>query len=111
VYGAAIPACAYGTVVAYYISALDDSAGIATDPPNAPAGTYSYLVNRRVGDLNCDGSVNFADINPFVLYLSSFPTWQAAYPSCPPQNGDVNEDGTYPSFGDINPFVTLLAGG
>ena len=61
------------------------------------------------GDLNCDGLVNFADINPFVVYLSNFPAWQTTYPGCPAQNGDINQDGTYPSFGDINPFVTLLS--
>ena len=63
------------------------------------------------GDVNCDGSVNFGDINPFVLYLSNFSTWQTTYPGCPAENGDINGDGTYPSFGDINPFVALLSGG
>ena len=62
------------------------------------------------GDLNCDGSVNFKDINPFVLYLSNFSGWQTANPGCPAQNGDINQDGTYPSFKDINPFVALLSG-
>jgi hypothetical protein len=61
------------------------------------------------GDLNCDGVVDFGDINPFVLYLSSVPGWQAAYPDCPAENGDINQDGSYPSLGDINPFVALLA--
>jgi hypothetical protein len=61
-----------------------------------------------IGDLNCDGAVNFGDINAFVLYLSNFPAWQTVYRWCPAENGDINEDGTYPSFGDINPFVTLL---
>jgi len=63
------------------------------------------------GDMNCDGVVNFGDINPFVLYLSNFGAWQSAFPGCPAENGDINGDGTYPSFGDINPFVALLAGG
>jgi 1,4-alpha-glucan branching enzyme len=63
------------------------------------------------GDLNCDGSADFGDINPFVLYLSNFASWQSTYSGCNPQNGDINGDGTYPSFGDINPFVTLLSGG
>lgn len=62
------------------------------------------------GDLNCDGAVDFRDINPFVLYLSNPSAWQAAYPGCPAQNGDINNDGTYPSFRDINPFVALLSG-
>ncbi len=63
------------------------------------------------GDLNCDGSVGFGDINPFVLYLSNFAAWQTTYSGCPPQNGDINADGSYPSFDDINPFVALLSGG
>jgi hypothetical protein len=41
---------------------------------------------------------DFDDINPFVLYLSNFAAWQAAYQDCPPENGD------------INPFVVLLTG-
>jgi hypothetical protein len=63
------------------------------------------------GDLNCDGVVTFGDINPFVLYLSNFTAWQAAYPGCTPQVGDINGDGNYPSFRDINPFVSLLSSG
>ena len=62
-----------------------------------------------VGDLNCDGSINFGDINPFVLYLSNPSAWQTAYQGCPPANGDINGDGTLYSFGDINPFVALLS--
>jgi Ca2+-binding RTX toxin-like protein len=63
------------------------------------------------GDMNCDGQVNFGDINTFVLYLSNFASWQAAFPNCDPLNGDINGDGLYPSFGDINSFVALLSGG
>jgi len=62
-----------------------------------------------VGDLNCDGQVSFADINPFVLYLSNNATWVSTYAGCNPQNGDINEDGAYPAFSDINPFVSLLS--
>lgn len=62
-----------------------------------------------IGDLNCDGQVDFRDINPFVLYLANFPLWQTTYPGCNPQNGDINGDGLYPAFSDINPFVALLA--
>ncbi len=68
---------------------------------------------ESVGDLNCDGVTDFADINPFVLFLSNFAAWQAEFPGCDPANGDINGDGTYGqwSFDDINPFVQLLAGG
>jgi hypothetical protein len=61
------------------------------------------------GDLNCDGSVNFGDINPFVLILSNPVMWQTTYPGCPLLNGDISNDGTV-GFGDINPFVALLSG-
>ena len=65
-----------------------------------------------VGDINCDGTVGFGDINPFVLYLSQFTLWQEIFAGCPPTVGDINGDGTYgqESFGDINPFVELLSG-
>jgi hypothetical protein len=62
------------------------------------------------GDLNCDGSVGFGDINPFVLRLSDPAAYQTAYPDCPDANGDINGDGNV-NFGDINPFVALLSGG
>jgi hypothetical protein len=62
----------------------------------------------RPGDLNCDGQVNFGDINPFVLALTNPSLWQATYPGCPIANGDINNDGAV-DFGDINPFVTLLS--
>jgi hypothetical protein len=65
-----------------------------------------------VGDMNCDGTVDFGDINPFVQCLSNFAAWQATF-CCPARNGDINIDGTYGqgSLGDINPFVELLSGG
>ena len=48
-----------------------------------------------------------------LQYLSDISAWQATYPYCPPENGDINGDGTYGqgSFGDINPFVNLLLHG
>ena len=63
-----------------------------------------------VGDLNCDGSVNFRDINPFVLILTDPVAWQVENPGCPLANGDINGDGSV-NFRDINPFVALLSGG
>ncbi len=61
------------------------------------------------GDVNCDGSVDFGDINDFVLRLSNFAAYLAAHPDCPESTADVNGDGVV-NFGDINAFVALLAG-
>jgi hypothetical protein len=65
------------------------------------------------GDLNCDGALNFGDINPFVMYLSNYANWVNQYPNCPPRNGDCNGDGIYgqASFGDINAFVAIISQG
>jgi len=81
---------------------------------NLAGATFSFTVGGPtacVGDLNCDGQVSFADINPFVLYLSNNAAWVAAFPGCNPLNGDINGDSTYPAFSDINPFVSLLSSG
>ena len=69
----------------------------------------SVLVPSAKGDLNCDGVINFGDINPFVLILTSVSEWQAHYPGCDSSHGDLNCDGSI-NFFDINPFVAVLSG-
>ena len=66
------------------------------------------LVPRR-GDMNCDGRVNYSDINPFVLALTSRAAYEARYPGCLWTNADINGDASV-NYADINPFVRLLAG-
>jgi hypothetical protein len=71
---------------------------------------YLQLIAGLMGDLDCDGDVDFADINPFILRLSNETQYVTTYPNCPDANGDINTDGSV-DFGDINPFVSLLTGG
>lgn len=52
-----------------------------------------------LGDLNCDGFVDFGDINPYVLAWSNWPAYHQQYPDCPLPNGQIG----------INEFVALLA--
>ena len=61
------------------------------------------------GDLNCDGQVDFSDINPFVLALADPAGYAQQYPDCNIGTGDCNGDGEV-NFSDINPFVALLSG-
>jgi hypothetical protein len=61
------------------------------------------------GDMDCNGWVDFEDINPFVLAISDPAAYQAAYPNCNFLNGDCNGDG-YVDFDDINPFIVILSG-
>lgn len=70
---------------------------------------FGTLPLTHPGDLDCDGLVNFADINPFVLVLIDPAGYATQYPNCPLSNGDVNGDGRV-DFNDINPFVALLTG-
>lgn len=60
-----------------------------------------------LGDANCDGNVDFADIDPFVAALSGPVGYAAAYPGCIWLSADCDENGTV-DFADIDPFVALL---
>jgi hypothetical protein len=63
-----------------------------------------------VGDVNCDGSVSFDDIQPFVLALVGQANYEAQYPGCRWLNGDIDRDGRV-TFDDIGPFVACLVSG
>lgn len=60
--------------------------------------------------MNRDATVDFADINPFVLTLSNVAGYEAAFPDCSTLLSNINADATYGegSFGNINPFVDLM---
>jgi Flp pilus assembly protein TadD len=68
----------------------------------------NVIVWPGLGDLNCDGVVNFDDINPFVLALSDPVAYAAQYPNCDLLNGDCDGDGDV-DFDDISAFVALLS--
>jgi hypothetical protein len=60
------------------------------------------------GDTNCDGSIDFFDIDPFLLALFDPTGYSAAYPACAPLGtADVNNDGNVDFF-DIDPFLNVL---
>ncbi len=62
-----------------------------------------------LGDLDCDGDVDFDDISPFVLALSGQAGYEAQFPDCHWLNADCDEDGDV-DFDDISPFVSLIGG-
>lgn len=72
-------------------------------------GKVYVLTPVKKGDMNCDGSVDFDDIDPFVLALTSPAEYQAAYPNCDILNGDFDEGGDV-NFDDIDAFVDALLG-
>jgi hypothetical protein len=66
-----------------------------------------------VGDSNCDGAVDFDDINPFVAALAGEEAWRQAVGGAPTCvylcANDIDGDGDV-NFSDINAFVALLGG-
>ncbi len=84
------------------------------------AGTSTTFISFGVvtgtrGDSNCDGTVNFNDIDYFVAALVGEPSWISLYqaqhggaaPPCPFSVNDVNEDSQV-DFDDIGTFVDCL---
>ena len=61
------------------------------------------------GDLNCDGQVDFFDIDPFVLAVTDPAAFEEQYPECDLLNADANFDGGVDFF-DIDCFVALIMG-
>ena len=61
------------------------------------------------GDVNCDGAINYGDIDPFVMALTDPGHYAEMYPECDRMRADVNGDGLV-NNADIDPFVALLTG-
>ena len=123
---------ATGTIVApategdYTISLAAGFANVFTAINTPPAyspvaaataayGTQSVMFTvggstYEIGDVNCDGAVNFGDIDPFVLAITDAVGYAAAYPDCDRDLADINDDAAV-NFGDIDPFVALITGG
>ncbi len=71
---------------------------------------FTVPINSFLGDVNCDGAIDFDDINPFVLTLSDRLAYATAYPACNLYNADCSGDDAV-DFDDINPFVQCLVEG
>ena len=63
----------------------------------------------NLGDLNCDGRFDGADIDPFFLALGAPSLYLARFPSCNRLWGDLNCDGQL-NGADIDAFFNCLAG-
>lgn len=87
---------------------------LMTDPEDEkPEGGWELLrltgaAYPRIGDLNCDGVVDYGDIDPFVLALSGKAAYEGATPACNWHLADINGDGNV-DYGDIDAFVALLS--
>ncbi len=62
-----------------------------------------------LGDMDCDGDVDFDDIDAFVLALGGETGYLEQYPDCNWLNADCDGDGGV-DFDDIDAFVALIGG-
>ena len=79
-----------------------DPAWIVSDAPIGPPPV--------LGDLNCDGWFNGADIDPFFQVLGDTARYILGFPHCDFMLADINGDG-FVNGADIDPFFALLGGG
>ncbi len=82
-------------------------AGSGKSPPELMASAISGVPTQITGDVNCDGVVDFDDIDPFVLALTGPAAYALEYPNCERMQADCDADGDV-DFDDIDPFVALL---
>ncbi len=75
---------------------------VAQASVNLDAASFTFTVGQIIcrGDCDCDGDIDFDDINPFVAALGG------ATP-CSFDNCDVDGNGQI-NFDDINPFVAVI---
>ena len=101
-----------GELVVFPHSSWVQWGDLATGAGAASVSTWDYarfgvLPAPQPGDVNCDGTVDFRDINPFVQALTDGEAYQNMYSGCWPENADINSDGSV-DYGDINPSIEVL---
>jgi hypothetical protein len=84
-------------------------ATISADISGTNALVAAGPADASPGDLDCDGDVDFDDIDPFVLALGGQTAYELIYPDCNWLNADCNGDATV-DVDDVDAFVALLGG-
>jgi hypothetical protein len=86
---------------------LTPDAGAGT-PPIVDMGAYEYAPRTHArGDVNCDGTIDFFDIDPFLVVLFDPAAYAQNFPACDLSNADADRNSTVDSF-DIDPSLALL---
>ena len=83
------------------VQATYSGAGSILTPPSPPVLNVTAVLGEEVllGDVNLDGEVDFLDISPFILILSTGDFQPEA---------DIDESGSV-DFLDISPFIIILS--
>jgi hypothetical protein len=91
---------------------IDEGPGVPGDVIGIwfDAAELGHTQVYRIGDLNCDGAIDTADIDGFVLALVDPAHYAAMFPHCDYMLADCNGDGAVDTA-DIDSFVMLIVGG
>ncbi len=73
------------------------------------AGAGWIVTLDLLGDMNCDGAVDFDDVEPFTQALMDPAAYDAALPTCTVDRANMNQDGAVDGM-DIEGFVADLLG-
>lgn len=79
----------------------------ASDTAHPIVGYYLNSIAVAVGDMDCDGDVDFDDIDDFVLGLTDAEEYENQIGLPPETKGDTDGDGDI-DFDDIDGFVAIL---
>jgi hypothetical protein len=93
--------------VTLYFTAEVDIAGTPSLTDDIECGFRLVVPVITPGDTNCDGVVNFFDIDPFLLALFDPAGYAAAFPDCDISAADASGNGAVDFF-DIDPFLGIL---
>jgi hypothetical protein len=77
--------------------------------PAALAINAAGAGTARTGDMDCDGDVDFDDIDDFALGLNDPEAYLSMFGVAPALKGDTDQDGDH-DFDDISGFVAILTG-
>ncbi len=82
---------------------------VVTNPQGSTISDPATLRVAGAGDLNCDGSLDAFDIEPFIVALTDPNGYAVIHPECDRNLADANGDGSVDAF-DIESFINLLIG-
>jgi hypothetical protein len=102
-----------GGPVSLYLTRVTTTLGFTFHSQNYTVDTRRpellLTATSNRGDTNCDGTLTFADIEPFALALVNPDAYTAQFPGCTLFRADLNGDGLE-NGADIALFISYLVG-
>lgn len=96
-----------GSGIAYNVARFGGPSDLSSSGGGGHFDNLRIGLQVTLGDMDCDGDVDFDDIDDFVLGLNDAAAYEAAYGLPPTAKGDIDDDGDL-DFDDIQGFVNLL---